>query len=160
MRKLILLLFFSVAVQAQTHPLRALMEAARTNSPALKRLFATTVFDLKEKGAAAVGSGFSFCYRDRTDTNRFDRQTTPARDDPRTGFRQLANSLKLRGYDFYFRFGEGMHANAQAALDLPDSLIWLWREYDPAKTEQTYEMEPNEREKPLYGVRIANRDAW
>ena len=73
---------------------------------------------------------------------------------------QLANSLKLRGYDFHFRFGEGMHANAQAAMDLPDSLIWLWRDYDPAKTEQTYEMEPVEREKPLFRVRIANRDAW
>jgi hypothetical protein len=73
---------------------------------------------------------------------------------------QLANSLKLRGYDFHFRFGQGMHANAQAALDLPDSLIWLWREYDPAKAEQTYQMEPTEREKPLYRVRITNRDAW
>ena len=73
---------------------------------------------------------------------------------------QLANSLKLRGYDFHFRFGEGMHANAQAALDLPDSLIWLWRGYDPGKTEQTFEMEEVEREKPLFRVRIANRDAW
>jgi enterochelin esterase family protein len=73
---------------------------------------------------------------------------------------QLANSLKLKGYDFHFRFGEGMHANAQAALDLPDSLIWLWRDYDAAKTQQTYEMEPSEREKPVYRVRIVNRDAW
>ncbi len=73
---------------------------------------------------------------------------------------QLANSLKLRGYDFHFRFGEGMHANAQGALDLPDSLAWLWRDYDPAKTQQTYEMEPAERDQPLYRVRIANRDAW
>ena len=73
---------------------------------------------------------------------------------------QLANSLKLRGYDFHFRFGEGMHANAQAALDLPDSLIWLWRGYDPGKTEQAFEMEEVEREKPLFRVRIANRDAW
>jgi len=24
-------------------------------------------------------------------------------------------------------------------LDLPESLAWLWRDYDPAKTEQTYE---------------------
>jgi len=73
---------------------------------------------------------------------------------------QLANSLKLRGYDFHFRFGEGMHANAQGALDLPDSLAWLWRDYDAAKTQQTYEMEPAERDQPLYRVRIANRDAW
>ena len=26
-----------------------------------------------------------------------------------------------------------MHAIAQGALDLPESLIWLWRDYDPAK---------------------------
>jgi enterochelin esterase-like enzyme len=73
---------------------------------------------------------------------------------------QLANSLKMRGYDFHFRFGEGMHSNAQGAMDLPESLAWLWRDYDPAKTAQTYEMEAAERDKPLYRVRIANRDAW
>jgi len=28
------------------------------------------------------------------------------------------------------------------------------------KTEQTYEMDPAERDKPLYRVRITNRDAW
>jgi enterochelin esterase family protein len=48
----------------------------------------------------------------------------------------LANALKLKGYDFHFRFGEGMHAIAQGALDLPESLTWLWRDYDPARTEQ------------------------
>ena len=73
---------------------------------------------------------------------------------------QLANSLKMKGYDFHFRFGEATHNSSQAALDLPESLAWLWRDYDPAKTEQTYEMEPAERDKPLYRVRIANRDAW
>jgi len=73
---------------------------------------------------------------------------------------QLANSLKMKGYDFHFRFGEAAHNSAQAAIDLPESLSWLWRDYDPAKTEQTYEMDPEERDKPLYRVRIANRDAW
>jgi len=73
---------------------------------------------------------------------------------------QLANSLKMKGYDFHFRFGEAAHNSAQAAIDLPESLAWLWRDYDPAKTEQTYEMDPEERDKPLYRVRIANRDAW
>jgi enterochelin esterase-like enzyme len=72
----------------------------------------------------------------------------------------LANALKLKGYDFHFRFGEGMHAIAQGALDLPESLTWLWRDYDPAKTEQIYEMEEGERVKPLYRVKIANREAW
>ena len=72
----------------------------------------------------------------------------------------LANSLKLKGYDFHFRFGEGMHAIAQGAMDLPESLIWLWRDYDPSKTTQTYEIEESERAKPVFRVKIANRDAW
>jgi enterochelin esterase family protein len=72
----------------------------------------------------------------------------------------LANALKLKGYDFHFRFGEGMHAIAQGAMDLPESLTWLWRDYDPAKTAQTYEMEEAERAKPLFRVRIANREVW
>ena len=73
---------------------------------------------------------------------------------------QLANSLKLQGYDFHFRSGEASHSPAQGALDMPEALAWMWREYDPAKTEQIYEMEPAERSKPLYRVKIANRDAW
>lgn len=72
----------------------------------------------------------------------------------------LANSLKLKGYDFHFRYGDGMHAIAQGALDLPESLTWLWRDYDAAKTEQVYEMEESERVKPVFRVKIANRDAW
>jgi enterochelin esterase family protein len=72
----------------------------------------------------------------------------------------LANALKLKGYDFHFRFGEGMHAIAQGALDLPESLTWLWRDYDPAKTEQTYEMEESERARPVFRVKVANRDVW
>jgi len=73
---------------------------------------------------------------------------------------QLANSLKMQGYDYHFRFGEAAHNAAQASIDLPEALAWLWRDYDPEKTEQTYEMEPAERNKPLYRVRISNRDAW
>ena len=73
---------------------------------------------------------------------------------------QLANSLKLKGYDFHFRFGVSMHAIAQGAMDLPESLTWLWRDYDPAKTQQTYQMEEAERVKPVFRVSITNRDAW
>jgi enterochelin esterase family protein len=72
----------------------------------------------------------------------------------------LANALKLKGYDFHFRFGVGMHAIAQGALDLPESLAWLWRDYDPAKTQQTYEMDEAERAKPPFRVSVTNRDAW
>jgi enterochelin esterase family protein len=66
----------------------------------------------------------------------------------------------MRGYDFHFRFGVSMHAIAQGALDLPESLIWLWRDYDPAANAQTYQMEETERAKPLFRVGITNRDAW
>lgn len=72
----------------------------------------------------------------------------------------LANALKAREYDFHFRFGTSLHAIAQGALDLPESLVWLWREYDPAKIAQTYTMEEAERKKPVFRVTITNRDAW
>ena len=73
---------------------------------------------------------------------------------------QLANALKQRGYDFHFRFGTSLHAIAQGAMDLPESLAWLWRAYDPAKTSQQFEMEEAEKTKPLFRVTITNRDAW
>jgi len=73
---------------------------------------------------------------------------------------ELANALKMKDYDFHFRFGTSMHAIAQGAMDLPESLAWLWRDYDPAKNKQTYEMEETEKEKPLFRVTITNREAW
>ena len=73
---------------------------------------------------------------------------------------QLANSLKMREYDFHFRFGVATHDSAQAAIDLPESLAWLWRGYDPAKTAEAFQMEPAEKDKPYYRVTIANRDSW
>jgi len=73
---------------------------------------------------------------------------------------QLANSLKLKDYDFHFRFGVSLHAIAQGAMDLPESLTWLWRDYDAAKTQQNYQMEETERARPLFRVSITNRDAW
>ena len=73
---------------------------------------------------------------------------------------QMANSLKLKDYDFHFRFGTAAHGGAQAGLDLPESLTWLWRDYDPAKTSQEFRMEAAEKEKPLFRVTISNRDPW
>jgi enterochelin esterase family protein len=70
---------------------------------------------------------------------------------------QLANSLKMRGYDFFFSFGDGTHSTAHGNAELPEALTWLWREYDPEKTEQQYEQEPAEKAKPLFRVKIANR---
>jgi len=73
---------------------------------------------------------------------------------------QMANSLKFMGYDFHFRFGTAAHGGAQAALDLPESLAWLWRDYDPAKTSQEFQMDPAEKEKPFFRVAMLNREAW
>lgn len=73
---------------------------------------------------------------------------------------QLANSLKMREYDFHFRFGLATHDQGQIGIDLPESLAWLWRGYDPNKTSEEYTMDPVEKDKPYYRVTIANRDAW
>ena len=73
---------------------------------------------------------------------------------------QMANSLKFREYDFHFRFGTAAHGGAQAALDLPESLTWLWRDYDPKKTSQDFTMDAAEKEKPYFRVTLLNRDAW
>lgn len=73
---------------------------------------------------------------------------------------QLANSLKMKGYDFHYRLGEAAHNGSQPALDLPESLAWLWRDYDPGKTEQGYEQDPAEKEKPMFRIKSLNRDAW
>lgn len=73
---------------------------------------------------------------------------------------QMANSLKMREYDYHFRFGTAAHNGAQATIDLPESLAWLWRGYDAAKTSDTFTMDPAEKDKPYYRVRISNRDAW
>jgi enterochelin esterase-like enzyme len=72
---------------------------------------------------------------------------------------RLANALKLKNYDFRFSFGKGTHNSGQGAAEFPEEMVWLWRDYDAAKNEQTYEMEPTEKAKPLFRVSITNRDA-
>ena len=72
---------------------------------------------------------------------------------------RLANALKLKGYDFHFSFGKGTHNSGQGAAEFPEEMIWLWRDYDPARTEQTYEMEPSEKSRPPFRVSIANRNS-
>jgi enterochelin esterase-like enzyme len=70
---------------------------------------------------------------------------------------QMANSLKMMDYDFHLSFGNGTHNGAHGSAELPEALAWLWRGYDPARTAQTFEMDPEEKAKPLFRVRIANR---
>jgi enterochelin esterase-like enzyme len=71
---------------------------------------------------------------------------------------QLANSLKMRGYDFRLSWSNGSHNSAHGSAELPRSLSWLWRDYDPARTEQIYEQDPAEKEKPLFRVSALNRE--
>jgi enterochelin esterase-like enzyme len=71
---------------------------------------------------------------------------------------RMANALKLTGYDFHFSFGEGTHNGAQGAVELPEELIWLWRDYDPAKKEQTYQQDADEQAKPPFRFTLVDRD--
>ena len=70
---------------------------------------------------------------------------------------QLANSLKMKGYDFHLSWAVGTHNPAHGWSELPESLTWLWREYDPARTEQIFEIGPEEKNKPYFRVGISNR---
>lgn len=70
---------------------------------------------------------------------------------------RMANSLKMKGYDFHFSFGNGTHNPAQGAAEFPKELVWLWRDYDPNKTDQTFTMEPLEAAEPVFRVQIVNR---
>lgn len=70
---------------------------------------------------------------------------------------QMANSLKLRGYDFRYYLGNGSHHAAIWAAKLPEAMRWLWRGYDPEKTSQVYEQDPAEKDKPYFRIRSLNR---
>ena len=70
---------------------------------------------------------------------------------------QLANSLKMKEYDFYFSFGNAQHSTTYGDAELPEAMTWLWRDYDPMMTHQDYVMDPDEKGKPYYRVKIFNR---
>src|SRR3954451_22226895 len=42
---------------------------------------------------------------------------------------QMAKSLAFAGYDYKFVFGPGFHSGKHGRAILPDSLRWLWRDY-------------------------------
>jgi len=71
---------------------------------------------------------------------------------------RMANALKLKNYDFHFSFGQGTHNSGHGAAEFPAEMTWLWRDYDPSKINQTYEIDPAEKTKPPFRVSIANRD--
>lgn len=70
---------------------------------------------------------------------------------------QMANSLKFRGYDFRYYLGNGDHHAAIWAAKLPEAMTWLWRGYDPAKTSQVFEQDPEEKDKPFFRIKSLNR---
>ena len=70
---------------------------------------------------------------------------------------RMANSLKTMDYDFHFAFGRGTHNGAQGAAEFPESMIWLWRDYDAAKTDQEFKADPAEKAKPYFRVAIVSR---
>lgn len=71
---------------------------------------------------------------------------------------RMANALKAKDYDFHFSFGKGTHNSAHGAAEFPQEMIWLWRDYDPAKTSQTFAIDLAEKSKPVFRVTVANRD--
>ena len=44
---------------------------------------------------------------------------------------QMAAALKFAGYDYQFVYGDGGHNGKHGGAILPDSLRWLWRDYQP-----------------------------
>src|SRR5215510_6211514 len=42
---------------------------------------------------------------------------------------EMAKSLAFAGYDFKFEYGNGFHSDRHGRAILPDSLRWLWRDY-------------------------------
>lgn len=71
---------------------------------------------------------------------------------------EMANSLKMKEYDFHLSWGNGAHSGAHGNAELPEEMLWLWRGYDPAKAEQVYTMEESEKAKPLFRIRLLNRE--
>ena len=46
----------------------------------------------------------------------------------------------------------------QGGSELPESVAWIWRGYDPNKTQDTYPMDEAEKAKPVFRVHIFNRE--
>jgi len=44
---------------------------------------------------------------------------------------QMAKALEWSKYDYQFVYGQGFHSNKHGRAILPESLRWLWRDYQP-----------------------------
>jgi hypothetical protein len=40
---------------------------------------------------------------------------------------------------------------------MAEEMIWLWRDYDPAKTHQEFVQDPAEKDKPFFRIKALNR---
>jgi enterochelin esterase-like enzyme len=69
----------------------------------------------------------------------------------------LVNSFKMQGYDFRMTWGNGSHSRNGGNVQLAEELIWLWRDYDAAKTSQQFVQDPSEKEKPYFRIKALNR---
>ena len=69
----------------------------------------------------------------------------------------LANSLKLKGYDFKSVWGNGTHSRNGGNVELGEELMWLWRGYDPARTQEEFVQDAAEKDKPFYRIGTLNR---
>ncbi|MCI0338938.1 MAG: enterochelin esterase [Acidobacteria bacterium] len=47
---------------------------------------------------------------------------------------EMAKALAFAGYDFKFEYGNGFHSDRHGRAILPDSLRWLWRDYQATAT--------------------------
>ncbi|HUY34743.1 MAG TPA: alpha/beta hydrolase-fold protein [Pirellulales bacterium] len=47
---------------------------------------------------------------------------------------EMAAALKFAGYDYQFEYGDGAHNGKHGGAILPDSLRWLWRDYQGASS--------------------------
>ncbi|MBL8218949.1 MAG: esterase [Bryobacterales bacterium] len=69
----------------------------------------------------------------------------------------LVNSLKLKGYDFKMVWGNGTHSRNGGNVEMAEEMIWLWRDYDAAKTQQDFTQDPAEKDKPFFRIKALNR---
>ena len=74
--------------------------------------------------------------------------------DARTSHSQFTKVSRLR---FRFYISATATITHDLGRKLPEALIWLWRDYDPAKTGETFEQEPAEKQKPFFRVKSLNR---
>lgn len=69
----------------------------------------------------------------------------------------LANSFKLMGYDFKMSWGNGTHSRNGGNVEMAEEMVWLWRDYDAAKTSQEFTADPAEKDKPFFRIATLNR---